>query len=238
MPAARPTGKAAIKIAISISAIMLVAAGVVVRTATAASPAATSSAPAARLADVAVQAAPLAPAVSTAPTETPPASPTPTAAPTPTPAASPPAAFGPGGRLAIPALRVSGAIRDLPECGGLLPDTGIWAWPCGGPGNLTLLAHAYGSFAPIYRGYHSGALRVGLSATYTDSSGTGHAYHVAEIWGLTDTDALSGWAFSGWQSPVITLVTCDDGDRRVVVRLIPDGTTDIGPVLPSAPPTP
>lgn len=140
-------------------------------------------------------------------------------------------------RLAIPALGIDGPIRLMSQCGGLLADGGIWAWPCAGRDNLTLLAHSWGSFAPIYHGYHSGALRTGLSATYIDPAGASSVYYIARIWDLPVADALSGWASADAQSQVITLVACDDpsDSRRIIVRLIPVGTTYLGSTPTPAP---
>ena len=183
-------------------------------------------------------------------------SPTPsvTAAPTATPGmalsdGTPPPSNGPavppskvGGRYSftIPALGINGSIRNMSQCGGLLGDGGIWAWPCGGSKNLVLLAHAWGSFAPIYHGYHSGALRLGLAATYINPARKRFSYHIAKIWNLPVAAALSGWAFVDEQSPVITLVTCNDpGDSyRIIVRLIPAGATNPDPTFPPATPRP
>ena len=45
--------------------------------------------------------------------------------------------------------------------------------------NLYLLGHAWGVFAPIHDGYHSGALKVGLTAWYADKSGDVHRYRIS-----------------------------------------------------------
>jgi sortase (surface protein transpeptidase) len=137
--------------------------------------------------------------------------------------------------FSIPALGINGPIRNLSQCGETLPDMGIWSWgDCAGENNLVLLAHAYGSFAPIYYGYHSGALRVGLAASYADVSGASHAYFIAQIWRQPVAQAFTGWAWAAEQSPVITLVTCDDPNDtyRIIVRLIPVDTSNPNPTFP------
>ena len=197
------------------------------------------------------------PALSAIPLPSPtplPASPSPTPSPTPLPSFSetppPPRTPAPTNKTAgpvlynfsIPALGVDGSIRNLSQCGETIPNAGIWYWGdgCAGENNRVLLAHAYSAFAPIYHGYHSGALRVGLAASYVDASGTSHAYFIAQIWRQPVAQAFSGWAFVAEQSPVITLITCDDPDSsyRIIVRLIPTGTSNPNPTLPpSAAPT-
>jgi len=144
--------------------------------------------------------------------------------------ASPQASVGPYS-FALPALGIEAPIRDLPACGGDLPDAGLWAWNCGGADNLVLIAHAYGAFSSLYDGYHSGELRTGLLADYRDGAGAHHPYYVAQIWHLAVADAFSGWAWAPEEIPVITLITCDGPTDayRIIVRLIPVGSTNPDP---------
>jgi len=138
-------------------------------------------------------------------------------------AAEPPKAvvFAGRNRFAIPTLGINSSIGTT-SCGGLIPD-GIWRWPCAGANNLYLLGHAWGVFAPLHDGYHSGLLRAGLIALYADGAGLVHRYRLlwvedlpVAVWGKGAT-----WAASA--GPVITLQTCDGAasDYRIMVRFIP-----------------
>lgn len=128
----------------------------------------------------------------------------------------------------LPALGISGPIGDL-KCGNVLPNLNIWYWGsgCVGDNNLLLLSHNSGAFKPIHDGYHSGALKIGLAATYEDKAGTVHQYVISKIYDVTRADSNSGWVWAATSGPVITLVTCDgtNNQLRIIVRLTPVGTT-------------
>ena len=129
--------------------------------------------------------------------------------------------FGGRNRLAIPTLGINSAIGTT-SCGKLIPN-GIWYWPCAGKNNLYLMGHAWGVFAPIHNGYHSGLLTAGLTALYSDGAGVIHLYRLlwvqdlpVAVWGQGAT-----WASTG--GPVITLQTCDGAtdNYRIIVRFVP-----------------
>jgi hypothetical protein len=126
--------------------------------------------------------------------------------------------------LRIPALGLSRGISDWGCRGGLIPDR-IEEWGCAGKNNLYLLGHASGVSAPIQDGYHSGALRVGLIAYYTDKAGVVQRYRVSQIRRAANAayDAWSPWATGATAGPVITLQTCDGATSayRILVRLVP-----------------
>ena len=126
--------------------------------------------------------------------------------------------------LWIPALGVSRAINDWGCRGGLIPDR-VEYWGCAGSNNLYLLGHAYGTFAPIHDGYHSGALHVGLIAYFADKSGRTHRYRISEIRHVASSayGSWSAWATGSAGGPVITLQTCDGATSayRILVRLVP-----------------
>lgn len=126
--------------------------------------------------------------------------------------------------LWIPALGLSRGISDWGCRGGLIPDR-VEFWGCAGRNNLYLLGHAYGAFAKIHDGYHSGALRVGLIAYFADKSGRVHRYRVSQIRHVANAAyaSWSGWAIGATSGPVITLQTCDGATSayRILVRLVP-----------------
>jgi hypothetical protein len=126
--------------------------------------------------------------------------------------------------LWIPALGLSRAISDWGCRGGAIPDR-VEYWGCAGTNNLYLLGHAYGAFAAIHDGYHSGALRVGLTAYFADKAGRTHRYRISEIRHVANSayGSWSGWAVGATSGPVITLQTCDGATSayRILVRLVP-----------------
>jgi len=93
-----------------------------------------------------------------------------------------------------------------------------WIWtPSGG--------HAWGVFAKIHDGYHSGALHVGLTAWYADKAGRVHRYRISWVRHVRNADyaSWSQWAMAATSGPVITLQTCDGATSayRILVRLVP-----------------
>jgi hypothetical protein len=126
--------------------------------------------------------------------------------------------------LWIPALGLSRGISDWGCNGGLIPNR-VEYWGCVGQHNLYLLGHAWGVFAPIHDGYHSGALKVGLTAWYADKSGTVHRYRISQIRHVANKDyaTWSTWAMASSSSQIITLQTCDGPTSayRILVRLVP-----------------
>ena len=126
--------------------------------------------------------------------------------------------------LWIPGLGLNRDIDDWGCRGGLIPNH-VERWGCAGRNNVYLLGHAWGVFAPIHNGYHSGALHVGLTAYYADKSGNVHRYRVSAIRHVRNADyaSWSGWATGAYGSPVITLQTCDGSTSayRILVRLVP-----------------
>jgi hypothetical protein len=127
--------------------------------------------------------------------------------------------------LWIPALSLSRDIDDWGCNGGLIPNH-VERWGCAGRNNIYLLGHAWGVFAKIHDGYHSGALHVGLVAFYADKSGVLHRYRVSAIRHVLNADyaSWSGWATGASSTPIITLQTCDGSTSayRILVRLVPD----------------
>jgi hypothetical protein len=126
--------------------------------------------------------------------------------------------------LWIPALGLSRGISDWGCRGGLIPNR-VEYWGCVGKNNLYLLGHAGGVFAAIHDGYHSGALRVGLTAYYADKAGKTHRYRISQIKHVTNASyaTWSRWAMAASTGPVITLQTCDGATNayRILVRLVP-----------------
>jgi hypothetical protein len=126
--------------------------------------------------------------------------------------------------LWIPGLGLSRSIHDWGCNGGLIPNL-VEYWGCAGTNNLYLLGHAWGVFAPIHDGYHSGALHVGLTAYYADKAGKVHKYRISQIRhvAIKDYASWSGWAIGSSSSQVITLQTCDGATSsyRILVRLVP-----------------
>jgi hypothetical protein len=127
--------------------------------------------------------------------------------------------------LWIPALSLSRDIDDWGCNGGLIPNH-VERWGCAGRNNVYLLGHAWGVFAKIHDGYHSGALHVGLVAFYADKAGVLHRYRVGAIRHVRNVDyaSWSAWATGASSSPIITLQTCDGATSayRILVRLVPD----------------
>ena len=126
--------------------------------------------------------------------------------------------------LWIPGLGLSRSISDWGCNGGQIPNK-VEYWGCVGHNNLYLLGHAWGVFASIHDGYHSGALHVGLTAWYADKSGNVHRYVISQIRHVANKDyaTWSTWAMAATSGPVITLQTCDGATSafRILVRLIP-----------------
>ncbi len=126
--------------------------------------------------------------------------------------------------LWIPALGLSRGISDWGCNGGLIPNR-VEYWGCVGKRNLYLLGHAWGVFAPIHDGYHSGALKVGLTAWYADKAGKVHRYRISQIRHVANKDyaTWSTWAMASSSSQIITLQTCDGATSayRILVRLVP-----------------
>lgn len=126
--------------------------------------------------------------------------------------------------LWIPALSLSRDINDWGCNGGLIPNH-VEFWGCVGRNNLYLLGHAWGVFAKIHDGYHSGALHVGLSAWYADKAGRVHKYRISWVRHVRNADyaSWSTWAMAATSGPVITLQTCDGATSayRILVRLVP-----------------
>jgi hypothetical protein len=126
--------------------------------------------------------------------------------------------------LWIPALSLSRDIYDWGCNGGLIPNR-VEYWGCVGRNNLYLLGHAWGVFAKIHDGYHSGALRVGLTAFYADKRGVIHRYRISWVRhvAIADYASWSEWAMAASSGPVITLQTCDGATSayRILVRLVP-----------------
>jgi len=126
--------------------------------------------------------------------------------------------------LWIPALSLSRDIDDWGCNGGLIPNH-VEYWGCAGRNNLYLLGHAWGVFAKIHDGYHSGALHVGLTAWYADKAGRLHRYRISWVRYVRNADyaSWSQWAMAATSGPVITLQTCDGATSayRILVRLVP-----------------
>jgi hypothetical protein len=126
--------------------------------------------------------------------------------------------------LWIPGLGLSRGISDWGCNGGLIPNR-VEYWGCVGRHNLYLLGHAWGVFAPIHDGYHSGALKVGLTAWYADKAGGVHRYRISQIRHVANKDyaSWSTWAMAASSSQIITLQTCDGPTSayRILVRLVP-----------------
>ena len=126
--------------------------------------------------------------------------------------------------LWIPALGLSREIYDWGCNGGLIPNR-VEYWGCVPKSNLYLLGHAWGVFAKIHDGYHSGALHVGLTAWYADKAGNIHKYRISWIRHVANADyaSWSKWAMAGSPGQVITLQTCDGATSayRILVRLVP-----------------
>jgi hypothetical protein len=126
--------------------------------------------------------------------------------------------------LWIPALSLSRDIDDWGCNGGLIPNH-VEYWGCAGHNNLYLLGHAWGVFAKIHDGYHSGALRAGLAAWYADKAGRVHRYRIAWVRHVRNADyaSWSQWAMAGASAQIITLQTCDGATSayRILVRLVP-----------------
>ena len=125
--------------------------------------------------------------------------------------------------LWIPGLGLSRGISDWGCNGGLIPNR-VEYWGCAGKNNLYLLGHAWGVFAPIHDGYHSGALHVGLTAYYADKGGTVRKYRISQIRHVANKDyaTWSQWAMASSSSQIITLQTCDGSTSgyRILVRLV------------------
>jgi hypothetical protein len=126
--------------------------------------------------------------------------------------------------LWIPGLSLSRDIYDWGCNGGLIPNR-VEYWGCAGHNNLYLLGHAWGVFAKIHDSYHSGALRVGLTAFYADTAGVVHRYRISWVRHVANADyaSWSQWAMAASSGPVITLQTCDGATSayRILVRLVP-----------------
>ena len=126
--------------------------------------------------------------------------------------------------LWIPALGLSRGISNWGCNGGLIPNW-VEYWGCVGKNNLYLLGHAWGVFAPIHDGYHSGALKVGLTAWYADKAGKVHRYRISWIRHVANKNyaTWSTWAMASSSSQIITLQTCDGATSayRILVRLVP-----------------
>lgn len=126
--------------------------------------------------------------------------------------------------LWIPALGLSREIYDWGCNGGLIPNR-VEYWGCVPKSNLYLLGHAWGVFAKIHDGYHSGALHVGLTAWYADKAGNVHKYRISWIRHVRNADyaSWSKWAMAASSGHVITLQTCDGATSayRILVRLVP-----------------
>lgn len=126
--------------------------------------------------------------------------------------------------LWIPALGLSREIYDWGCNGGLIPNR-VEYWGCVPKSNLYLLGHAWGVFAKIHDGYHSGALHVGLTAWYADKGGTVHKYRISWVRHVRNADyaSWSKWSMAASSSQVITLQTCDGPTSayRILVRLVP-----------------
>ena len=126
--------------------------------------------------------------------------------------------------LWIPALSLSREIYDWGCNGGLIPNR-VEYWGCVPKSNLYLLGHAWGVFAKIHDGYHSGALHAGLTAWYANKAGTVRKYRIAWVRHVKNADyaSWSQWAMAPSSSQVITLQTCDGPTSayRILVRLVP-----------------
>ena len=127
-------------------------------------------------------------------------------------------------QFAFPALgiRAQGIASFACNAPGSL-GTSIYRWGCAGSNNTYLLGHAFAAFKPINTGYHSGALKVGLTAYMAGSDGVTHQYRVTEIRHvlMDDWSSWGGWAKSSLPQPGLTLQTCDGPTSayRIVVRL-------------------
>jgi hypothetical protein len=129
--------------------------------------------------------------------------------------------FGGRNRFAIPTLGIDSTVGTT-SCGVLIPN-GIWYWPCAGKNNLYLTGHAWGAFAPIHDGYHSGLLSAGLTASYADGAGVVHRYRLLWVEDLPVAVWGRGAAWASTAGPVITLQTCDGAtdNYRIIVRFVP-----------------
>ena len=130
-------------------------------------------------------------------------------------------AFGGRNRFAIPTIGINSSIGTT-SCGVLIPN-GIWRWPCAGANNIYLMGHAWGVFAPLHDGYHSGLLNPGLIAFYADGAGVVHRYRLLWVQDLPVAVWGKGATWAATAGPVITLQTCDGGasDYRIMVRFVP-----------------
>ena len=130
-------------------------------------------------------------------------------------------AFGGRNRFSIPTLGINSTIGTT-SCGVLIPN-GIWYWPCAGRNNRYLMGHAWGVFAPIHDGYHSGLLTAGLIALYSDGAGVVHRYRLLWVEDLPVAVWGKGATWAATSGPVITLQTCDGAtdNYRIIVRFVP-----------------
>lgn len=130
-------------------------------------------------------------------------------------------AFGGHNRFSIPTLGINSTIGTT-SCGVLIPN-GIWYWPCAGRNNLYLMGHAWGVFAPVHNGYHSGLLTAGLTALYSDGAGVVHRYRLLWVEDLPVAVWGKGATWAATSSSVITLQTCDGAtdNYRIIVRFVP-----------------
>ena len=158
--------------------------------------------------------------------------PTPAATPTPIPTASPAPTAKPAAKvvskvprknsLVIAALGINASIKSMSTCGGLISNA-VYRWPCAGNNNLYLLGHAYGVFKPVHDAYHSGKLKSGMIAVYTDGAGKAHRYRLSWVQDVPIATWGQGSSWAATSGPVITLQTCDGASDnfRIMVRFVP-----------------
>jgi hypothetical protein len=165
--------------------------------------------------------------------------PTPVPTPDPTPTPPPPANAGIGttaaaGKLAgagrtaavvtnrfrFPDLGIDRSTRSFPCDRAEPPDNYVYRWGCAGRNNLYLLGHASTVFEPLHDAYASGRLRVGMTASYTDSNGVTRTYRVTSWRVVRPTD--TAWAIASQPVPSMTLQTCygSNNEYRLLVRLV------------------
>jgi len=125
----------------------------------------------------------------------------------------------------MPALGINRTVYSYPCTRSTPPDNLLYRWGCAGANNVYLLGHAWGVFAKIDDGYHSGALHAGLTAWYADKAGRVHQYRISWVRHVRNADyaSWSQWAMAATSGPVITLQTCDGATSayRILVRLVP-----------------
>jgi len=81
----------------------------------------------------------------------------------------------------------------------------------------------YGVFKPVHDAYHSGKLKSGMIAVYTDGAGKAHRYRLSWVQDVPIATWGQGSSWAATSGPVITLQTCDGASDnfRIMVRFVP-----------------